>query len=68
MMTTYERGRLAGQLEGLRRMALRLLEAKFGPLAPAVKQRVEALAPEQLEQLSLDLVQGRSLQEMHLED
>jgi len=64
MITTYERG----MIEGQRRMALLLLEAKFGPLSPVVKQRVEALSPEQLQQLSLDLIQGRSLQEMHLED
>jgi hypothetical protein len=64
MMTTYERGILQGQ----RQTALLLLEAKFGPLSPAVKQRVEALAPEQLHQLLLDLVKAQSLEELHLVD
>jgi hypothetical protein len=64
MMTTYERGILQGQ----RQMALSQLEAKFGPLPPAVQQRVEALAPEQLHQLVLDLVKAQSLQELHLQD
>ncbi len=63
MITTYERG----VIEERRRMALMLLETKFGPLAPTVKQRVEELSPEQLQQLALDFARGRSLQEMHLE-
>src|SRR4051794_28022551 len=42
MITTYERGILQGE----QRSALRQLEAKFGPLSPEVKQRVEALSPE----------------------
>jgi hypothetical protein len=64
MMTTYERGILQGQ----RQMALWQLEAKFGPLSPAVKRQVEALAPEQLHQLVLGLVKAQSLKELHLED
>ena len=64
MITTYERGKI----EGRREMALLQLEAKFGPLAPGIKQRVEALSPEQLRQLLLDLVKGQSLKELHLED
>jgi hypothetical protein len=68
MVTTYERGKLAGKLEGLREMALLQLERKFGPLAPEVKQRVEALSPEQLQQLLLDLLQALSLKELHLQD
>jgi hypothetical protein len=72
MITTYERGKIEGRIEGQvqerREMALLQLEAKFGPLAPAIKQRVEALSPEQLRQLLLDLVKGQSLKELHLED
>jgi hypothetical protein len=64
MITTYERGKI----EGRRETALLQLEAKFGPLAPAVRQQVEALAPEQLHQLVLDLVKAQSLQELHLQD
>jgi hypothetical protein len=64
MTTTYERGILQGE----RRSALRLLEAKFGPLSPEVKQRVEELAPEELAQLQLDLLKAQSLQELGLQD
>jgi hypothetical protein len=60
MITTYERGRI----EERRDMALLLLEARFGPLSPEVKQRVEALSAEQLRQLLLDFAKGQSLQEL----
>jgi hypothetical protein len=64
MMTTYERGIVQGQ----RQAALLQLEAKFGPLPPEVKQRVEALSPEQLHKLLLDFVKAQSLRDLHLED
>ncbi len=64
MITTYERGRIEGRRETL----LLQLEARFGPLAPAVKQRVEALTPEQLEQLLLDFAKAQPLKDLHLED
>jgi hypothetical protein len=64
MITTYERGRI----EGRRESALVLLEARFGPLSPEVKQRVAALSPEQLWQLLLDFLRCQSLKELHLED
>jgi hypothetical protein len=64
MITTYERGRI----EERRESALLLLEAKFGPLSAEVKQRVEALSPDQLRQLQLDFAKGKSLKELHLED
>ncbi len=64
MITTYERGKIAERRESV----LLQLEAKFGPLAPVVKQRVEALAPEELRQLQLDLLKVHSLKELRLED
>jgi hypothetical protein len=64
MITTYERGILQGE----RRTALLLLETKFGPLSPEVKQRVEALAPEDLRQLLRNLIKAQSLKELRLED
>jgi hypothetical protein len=55
MITTFERGMQQGIergiLQGEQRSALRLLEAKFGPLSAEVKQRVEALSLEALAQL-----------------
>jgi hypothetical protein len=64
VLSTYERIRI----EERRETALLLLEKKFGPLSPEVRQRVEALSPDQLRQLVLDLVDRQSLKELHLED
>jgi hypothetical protein len=64
MITTYERGKI----EGARLAALLQLEKKFGPLAAAVCQRLESLSAEQVHQLLLDLIDSRSLKELHLED
>jgi hypothetical protein len=68
MKTTYERGIERGIEQGERRSALRLMEAKFGPLTPEVKQQVEALSPEALAQLQLDLLTAQSLEELRLSE
>jgi hypothetical protein len=68
MMTTYERGIEQGKIAGQRETALLQLEAKFGPLAPAVRQRVEALSPDELRQLTLDFVKAQSLKDLRLEE
>jgi hypothetical protein len=64
MKTTYERGIEQGE----RRLTLRQLEAKFGPLSPKVQQQVEALSPEAMAQLQLDLLTAQSLEELRLSD
>jgi hypothetical protein len=70
MITTYERGIEQGKEQGIvqgeRRVTLRLLEAKFGSVSPEVKQRVEALSPEALAQLQVDLLHAQSLKELRL--
>jgi hypothetical protein len=63
MITTFERG----ILEGERRVVLRLLEGKFGPLSNEVKQRVEALTPQELLEVQTNLLQASSLQALGLE-
>ena len=76
MKTTYERGIEDGIERGIergieqgeRRSALRLMEAKFGPLSAQVKQQVEALAPDALAQLQLDLLKAQTLAELRLDD
>jgi len=80
MKTTYERGIEHGNERGIergigrgieqgeRRLPLRLLEAKFGPLSAQVRQRVEALSPEALAQLQLDLLHAQALEELRLDD
>ena len=62
-LTYYERGQLHERLEA----TLLLLEARFGPLAPAVKQRVETKSPEELRQLQVALVRAQTLKELGLE-
>ena len=72
MKTTYERGIEQGIERGIeqgeRRLTLRPMEAKFGPLSPKVKQQVEALSPEALTQLQLDLLKAQALGELRLGD
>jgi hypothetical protein len=64
MITTFDQGRYAGRLE----TALLQLEEKFGPLSPTVRQRVEALSPDELRQLTRDLLKAQSLKDLHLEE
>jgi hypothetical protein len=64
MMTTFERGKIAERRE----TALLQLEAKFGPLAAAVKQRVETMSPDELRQVMLDYYKAQSLKDLRLEE
>ncbi len=72
MKTTYERGIEQGIERGIeqgeRRSALRLMEARFGPLSPTVRQHVEALSPDALARLQIDLLTAQALDELHLDD
>ncbi len=84
MKTTYERGIEDGIERGIergieqgiergieqgeRRSALRQMEAKFGPLSLKVKQQIEALSPNALAQLQLDLLSAQALEELRLDD
>ncbi len=80
MKTTYERGIEQGIERGIeqgiergieqgeRRSALRLMEAKFGPLTAKVKQQVEDLSSNALAQLQFDLLNAQSLEELRLGD
>ena len=70
MQTTYERGIEQGIERGIeqgeRRSALRLMEARFGPLSAEVRRQVEALSREALAQLQLDILRARTLEELRL--
>jgi Domain of unknown function (DUF4351) len=68
MKTTYERGIEQGIERGERRSALRLMEAKFGPLPAKIRQQLDALSPAALAQLQLDLLKAQTLEELRLEE
>ena len=68
MKTTYERGIEDGVEQDERRAALRLMEKKFGPLSAEVKRRVEALSPEAVARLQLDLLDAQTVEELRLDD
>ena len=55
-------------MDKARAMVLQLLTSKFGPLSQDVTQRLEALPPEELRQLALNLLKASSLKELRLED
>jgi hypothetical protein len=72
MKTTYERGVEQGIEQGIeqgmRRSALWLMEAKFGPLSAEVKQQVGSLPRDAVAQLQLDLLKAEAIEDLHLGD
>ena len=64
MMTTFEKG----VLQGRRRVVRLLLEQHFGPLSPAVQQRLNEWTAERLDDLALALLDAPSLKALGLED
>src|SRR5262245_58525874 len=72
MTTTFEKGVLQGiqkgELQGQRRAARLLLEQQFGPLNPAVEQRLNEWSAERLDELVLALRNAPSLKALGLED
>lgn len=63
-----ERALSRGQKEGQRRMLQGMLEVRFGPLRSQVLERLHALEGERLLELSREIVLGKTLTEMGLED
>jgi hypothetical protein len=61
-------GKMEGKIEAFRDMASKQLDARFGPLTPAVQQRVNELGIEQLQELLVQIVKVTTLKELHLED
>jgi flagellar biosynthesis/type III secretory pathway protein FliH len=61
-------GEKKGQVEGARKLLLRLLERRFGPLAPEVRQRVEAISSaRRLEAMADEILVAGSLRDLGLE-
>ncbi len=57
-------GREEGLHEGERKLVLRQVEARFGPLDPLNAARLTALTPSQLEQVSLRILTCESIEEL----
>ena len=68
MTTFFEKGVQKGMEEGQRQPARLQREKKFGPLSPAVRQRLEDWPAERLQDLLLALLDAPSLQALGLEE
>ena len=55
-----------GREEGERKVILRLLGKRFGPLPPWATERISALSAADLEQVELRLLDASSLEELFL--
>lgn len=62
MVTTADRLRAEGQLEGQRRMLARMLEKKFGTIPPAVRNQIGSASVAELERWSDRLLSASSLE------
>jgi hypothetical protein len=66
--TWFDQGAKVGQLRGQRRVLQTQLERRFGPLSPEARARLESWSTERMDELSLALLEARSLQELGRED
>lgn len=64
MVTTYERGKIEGQIETCRENVLMLLEARFPPLPEGMEKRVSALSLDQLKKLLVDIVKANAIDDL----
>lgn len=65
-MHAREEGRAEGLETGMRSVVLRQLERKFGPLTDQVRLRVEALSNGRIEELALQVLDARGLDDLGL--
>jgi hypothetical protein len=63
MATSFEE---RGRLKGARQMVRKMLDKRFGPLAPDVLQQLETLSIEKLEEIALAFHEAKSLDELGL--
>ena len=63
-MTSFDKG----EVVGMRRLLLRQLEKRFGPLSQQVRQRMEGFDTERLEQIAEAFAENKTLKELGLED
>ena len=63
-----EKGIEKGIEKGYRRLLQEQLEERFGPLSPAVLERLQQLPAERLSELGRALLRAHSLRELGLEE
>ncbi len=63
-VTTFEKG----VQQGWRSAVATMLEGRFGPLGPGVRDRLERLGPDRLEALLRESLTASSLRELGLDD
>jgi hypothetical protein len=69
MMTIYYERRLKeGERKGKRELLQKQLEARFGPLSPEARQRLEKLTDKKLDKVALAIFKAKSLSELGLAD
>jgi hypothetical protein len=68
MTTTFEKGVAKGMEKGQRLLLRQQLEQRFGPLSPAVVQRLEAWPPDRLSELASGVLKAGSLRELGLDE
>jgi hypothetical protein len=66
--TWFEEGEAKGVVRGQRKTLALQLEKRFGPLNAQVRERLESLPAERLDELTCAVLQAKSLQELGLED
>ena len=66
--TWFEEGEAKGLVRGQRKVLTLQLEELFGPLNAQVRERLESLPAEQLDELTYSILKAKSLQELGLED
>ena len=62
------KGEARGLVRGQRKTLALQLEQQFGPLSPQVRERLESLPTERLDELTCSVLQAKSLQELGLAD
>jgi hypothetical protein len=66
--TWFEQGEAKGLVRGQRKTLALQLEQQFGPLSPQVRERLESLPAERLDELACSVLRAKSLQELGLAD
>jgi hypothetical protein len=65
--TIFDKAHEAGRRASSFRLALAFLERRFGPLTPQVRQRLDAMNADELEDLALRIGESETIEDLHLD-